>query len=477
MKKFISIFLSIALISLVACSDEQADIYSQHRTMIDNENEEITESEFEITEDGLSGTLEISNIFVAEDYTGWGPLVDGFMDLHPNVKIISNDNAVDLSTIALETGDEYALAMQKYVDELNVQIISGNAPDLIFGVNMTSVPPHLLMDLNEFLENDPEYVREDYFDSVVRAHEVDGKLHEYPMTFYYYLYRFREDVMDELGIDVEELEVVDYNFLFDTLEKIKESGKFPEIKYLGYEGQEGQRILYSEEMTACVDSETLEINFEVPQFINYLNTTKAYVPGTLPEFGFYTGSLEPSVATNFFDEKSYFVEAVNTGKTFLNKRMLSEIDGVTKAVPVTTSAGEMIVIAESIGIPTNAKNPELAWEFIKYCIEESGEVNTDWEFIGKLNGDRFFYDIPINKNNFKMYYGENFVGLPKEQEDNFFEAVFEALEGNIRVPAMDRELSNALFYIQTDFYNDLITAEECAKAMQERADIYMGENS
>ncbi len=472
MKKVVSLFLSVSLILLVACHDEQADIYSDHMNISGEENGETVESEIRDMGEGLSGTLEISSLETGNDVSGWWPLAQGFMELHPNVKIITNDNMIDYLDIT--SNEEMSIAIEAYSKDLKVRMTSGNAPDLIFEAsyevdNLSS--SNLIMDLNYFLDNDPDYVREDYFENVIEAYEVEGKLYLYPLTFYYGLLRFRGDVMDELEIDLDAIKGVDYKFLLDTLQKIEDSGKFPEIKYLGREGREGKNFFRANEDAICFDNETKTINYDTPEFIEFLNATNEYVPGEETIGHFYLDGPE-----EMFETDSHFAEGLDTYR--LNVPRVTSLEkNITKAMPVLSSNGALMINAATVAIPQNAKNPELAWEFIKYCIEESEVISEDFELIGKENGDRFFGQMPINKNNFEKYFGNIFTGLSEESKNAYFDDVHKALENEIVAYLLNEELSVSHSFILKDFYSGLISAEDAVKAMQERAEIYMGENS
>ncbi len=455
MEKFVSILLSIVLISLVACGTGSGT------------------AKIEIIPEGteLSGALEISARSSASDVSGWWPLTQGFMELHPNVEIIVNDNMISPS---LEVTEESKIEAQIYADNLKVRLASGDAPDLIYdssGLVETASVSGLIFDLNEFMDSDPEYVREDYFENVIEAHEIKGELYKYPTHFSYDVFRFRQDVMDELQIDVSELNGFDYKFLFDTLDKIIDSGKFPEIKYLGREGREGNTFLHALEVEACIDNETMEINFDNPEFIDALRASMEYIPGEEIHGAFYVDGPEELFETNSHFAEGLFNGSLNALKTAKQQQ------NVTEHLPILSSNGHLYVNATSMSIPTAAKNPELAWEFIKYCIEESETINTYWTHIGKHDGDRFENNIPINKGNFETFFEAYLEGASEEVLKDYFENVYRDLENEIAAQIMDYELSNSIGHILADFFNGHITAEEAAKTMQERAEIYMGENS
>ena len=84
-----------------------------------------------------------------------------------------------------------------------------------------------------------------------------------------------------------------------------------------------------------------------------------------------------------------------------------------------------------------------------------------------------FHRIPINRVNFQNV-------CAKIYNEMFRERLFEKFDGLVKKMNMfhfsDDNLCVALGEIQSEFYdNNLITAEECAQQMQERAEIYLKE--
>ncbi len=466
MKKFISIILILSLISLISCTDQSAKIYSENMGSAQQESD--TESEED--SDDTNNVLVISSDLIPQEFAGFGPLVEGFEKLHPDVEIIINDTGVDMMAL---TPDETTLAFNKYMDDLSVKMLAGEAPDLIFSTgdfNNDFAFSGLLYDLNEFIENDETFIKEDFFMEVLKAWEVAGGLHSMPTTFEFSSVRFRQDVLDGVGISLDEIESADYKFLFDTYYTVLDSGLFPEITHLGREQYVGKGILALEEISNAFDKETMTVNFEGEEFLDYLNTTLNYEAGQYP-----FGSFMMAGADTLFEREEYLAEGSGS-YTDDADCLVSEKDNASKAIPLTTSGGELLVKGNNLSIPKDAKNPELAWEFIKYCIYESETVSIAFDAIGEWDGDRFFNSIPINRNNFKKICDAYSIGdLQTVYMTEYHDYVIKSLELPIATRMPSNILVKELNNLQTDFYNGLMTAEECAKAMQDRAEIYFAE--
>lgn len=145
----------------------------------------------------------------------------------------------------------------------------------------------------------------------------------------------------------------------------------------------------------------------------------------------------------------------------------------TKAIPITSSNGERLFQSSDYGpmaIMETSQNKELAWEFIKMQIEEF-ELS-DYEFDG-MEQDFFHGGIPVNKNNsrklMEMTYGDG-----HEEEIKAIEDWTSQLNRHAMMTE-NSDLSYAIYHICEEYYTDLISAEECAKKVQERVYMFLNE--
>ncbi len=450
MKKFISILLGTILIILTACSTGSG----------------TEKAKIEIIPEGteLSGTLIISTD--TEEISGVGlfALADGFMDLHPGVEIEIN-----------ETYDDYDSRV-KYSEQLKVEMLAGEAPDLLhhsFDYSSNFAIGGLLMDLNSFIENDETFIKEDYFMNLLEASELGGKQYRMPLyTAPIEFIRFRVDVLEAAGIDPDTIDAVDYKLLYEIYDKAIASGEVPELKYIGKDGY-GSMYFLAQEMAACFDRETMTANFETEEFIEYLETAKAHnaPSGGADGYLFIDGVDELIEATDFF-AVSVTISPSNP------QEVMGKDSKITKAYPVVTSAGELAVRDGLVSIPTNANNPGLAWEFIKYCIYESEEIQIylDKDIpAGYWGGDRFSGSTPINKNNMEKYFQKCLQGFPEEYIEETISLVYTYDQYELISDIPSSDLRTALYRLVVDYYNNLLTAEECASAMQDRVEVYFAE--
>ncbi len=483
MKKFISIILILSLISLISCTDQSAKIYSENMGSANqSEEDENTVSDEGAAESTLSGTLKISSSSQPEYFYPWANTLREFNKVHPNVVIEYNDTAVPAFDLSPE---EYMLALEKYEDDLGVNMVAGNPLDLIINSkDYTSqfVPSGIIYDLYEFIENDPEFIKEHYFMNILEQSEIKGGLYVLPTEIIFESVRIRSDVLEYFEIDENNIETVDYKFMYDLYFKTVESGAFPEIKYMVREEFSSKAVLLDEEYAAAYDPETMTVNFETPEFIEYLETTKKFDAVENPfQLRAAIGDIGVFATDDYLFEIS---QSVGQGAKFY----MGEMENATRPFPLVSSTGQLVpTVFGGISIPKNAENAELAWEFIKFYIGETEEANY-YDEEENVIGTRSSGAIFINRELYKVdqmnvviqelvYRGinEEEVTYTVEEIEGLISYVENALAIPLTLGITDVALNSTLREIQFDYYSDLMTAEECAKAMQDRAEIYFAE--
>ncbi len=478
MKKFVSIFLSISLILLVACQNEQADIYSAHMTAVEEKPQDSNVEENESTGDGLSGTLLLSALDAPGDYSNWSSLADGFMELHPNVEVIAvNENGMGFDPTA--SREENLIKIEKYKTDLNISLVSGNAPDIIFNesyILSDILPSGMLMDLNEFIENDETFIEEDFYMNVIKSTEMGGALTAIPTGFYSNAVRFNTNMLDAAGISLDGVETVDYKLILENYNKVVDSGEVPSLKSIERYAAYSQHLYVTDEICASIDFENFTSNFDTENFRNCLIQMKEYIDsmGTVVE-------EEYDELYRVFDKDNHLVESTYTFLYQDIEKTMMEYANASEPYPFVTSTGKHIVsLGALMAIPQTAKNPELAWEFIKYCTYESEKVATfyDWEKVGRWDGDRFEGRIPVNRGNFEKYVKLTLNGYPEYMEENLIKFIDEATSLEIQQSFMFQTLIDDIWEnIVSEYYNGLLTIDECISAISERTDIYFAEIS
>lgn len=177
------------LIFLSGCqSSQRADNFS-------NFSKEVPASSKE-----LKGTLRISTYHIYET-VGIAAIAKDFMRIHPDVTIEIEEG---ISESELNSSDSTSL--QRYAQELAVELMSGEGPDIIADMGLLSPRKFsdsgLFENLYDYMKHDPEIHMEDFYQNVLEALEYDGKLYNMPATFTINAVFFNRSIIEQLGIDL-----------------------------------------------------------------------------------------------------------------------------------------------------------------------------------------------------------------------------------------------------------------------------------
>lgn len=409
-----------------------------------SEQEQIDETQGELT------IYSSDNIYI-----DW--LVQAFNRKYPNIKVVYNLGSNDDSN-----------SFPDYTAKASVDMMSGSAGDVIsigampfrqFGRN------HLLEDLYPYMENDPEFYQEDYYGNIFEAMEYNDRLWAVPLSFFNYVIRFNKTMLEEHHIAAPEGKLLNYKDIINIYHKIAPNRD----KLLIAENISYQRLEFIE-YSRYFDEKQGRAYFDSPEFIEFLNEMrKLRWPSKqelrLANLRFFGEDCWDSPGENdlcLILVSSYYKER--------NAKLFNEHpSNLTVPVPLSASNGDGHFYSpdKMLGISSASKNKELAWKFIRFCIEEKPLETLRDDNIWPLTG------TPINRNNtlklLEDAFGEgNDEGVwivdgwnSKINEESFFASAYLLYE--------------PIEKITEEFYAGRITAEDCAKQIQERAEIYLKE--
>ncbi|NBK79803.1 extracellular solute-binding protein [bacterium D16-76] len=452
-----------AIVSAQKAANEQAQSFPSTA----QKSEETPSQAPEAEKKQLSGELRIS---LPMRDAGLVQRSKEFKELYPDVKITFDCIVDDIS--AGIPGDYTTRYIQKTVTELS----GGDAADIV-DLGFVSFYKYgatgLFEDLNVLMAEDPAFDREDLYTNILDALEdKEGKLYALPATFRFNVMILNDYIMYELDMDVEEAfkEGADYRDLIDLYWQAVDAGAIrPGDKAGGCFFAAGQNKNFFEGYVfpRFLDEKAGEAHFETPEFIEYLKMTDG-----LPfEKTVAQGGTYPYDWPNFGTD-DYFCQQLPAMPTHLGNIEHNSLAGSTGAIFYKGRDGDIPFTAASLlAIPKGA-DKELAWEFLKFVIEEKEfpedldiyNPNIMLQYFGPYN-----YAVPINRNNYQKLYGAAFSPNLAEKFDAYQQTL------NRRVGNSTELMENLQDILISYYDNHIISAEECAKQLQERAWIYLNE--
>ena len=359
----------------------------------------------------------------------------------------------------------------------NEAILNGNVADII-NVDATQYKSMarkgLYADLNEMMEQDADINREDYFENVLKAYEVDGKLCAIPTSFAVTTLVGKKDVWGDVkNVTLEDVKKVmdaapDNVSLMDNMSKSY-------FMYLMTQGMIGN----------LVNWETGECAFDSDEFIAILEMANTFPK----EYDYENQSMStPEKIQNgsvlLYGESFYEISSYQVVNAFF--------DAETVAIGYPGVEGNGALIENSsnlLAVSNDSEYKEAAWEFVKYMISEDYQTNY------------IYWQNPIHKGAFeklmveaqeKDYYIDengNEVESPKMTYgwDNYEVSVYAAteeevaeyktiLEGAVTLSSYEEEIMTMITEEVEPFFDGKKSAADVAKIIQGRVKIYVNEN-
>lgn len=368
----------------------------------------------------------------------------------------------------------------QYNDKLNAELIAGKGPDILYFQGWepirTYIEKGMLVNLDEIMEKDSEFNIEEYNTHMIDNLRYKEKLYTMPIDYYmFYSFVLNQKLLDEKGVTVGEDLI--WKDIYALSKKLNENSTeqiyvLPKIDdYMLFDW-----IVLSD-LDYYIDWDKKEARFDSEEFIETLELFKAIKEDNVmhPDLQWI------DIANDKHNNEDLKNIAIYTGQTHAY-HYINSIGAVFNgfnaiSVPKGEYTGNREYGSSFLAINANSKHQELVWEFIKFMITE--EMQTIDSYI-------FQKSFRINNNASKRQLDELVF---KEQEKNkaymekqglFFvtEEDVERLNkiiGNLNKPSVSDPFEGIIYEEIQPFFNGEKTAEELAKQLQNKADIYLHE--
>lgn len=400
-----------------------------------------------------------------------------------------------------KSNDEYRITIRDYSESagndmnayedaltlMNNDILTGNAPDLICleQVNMKNLAANgAIEDLMPYLENSDVLKKEDMVESVLTAYTSNDVLCAIPTSFYIGTLMSASSIVgDEMGWTIDEMIAI--------ADQLPENAKI--MEYATKDTILQIMLLYGSD--TFVDWSTGKCNFEGEEFIKVLEFANRF-----------------DAEYNYDEDAPSMPEMVEAGELLLVDQSLSQVsdfqiiekiwgEPVTCiGFPSASGNGSVMMGEGAIAISSKSKNKDVAWEFLeKYIVDatsgESGhmwafpstkaglqavfeeamtpEYQTDWETGEPLldeNGEKMEYS------KMSWSYGDGIeyeIFAAKQEEVDKVKAL---IDTTTTVYSYDTQLFKMVSEEAAYFFNGQKSAQEAAKVIQGRVQVYVDEN-
>lgn len=366
--------------------------------------------------------------------------------------------------------------IEKYVNTLNTEIMTGKAPDII-SVDLLPyrkyADKNLLTDLNTLIQSDNSFDMEQYYKGVLDAVKYNDKLFAIPIKFSLDMLCGDKTVLDDpsFGLDDSKWTWQDFKTISEKI--INSSGK--------------------QDMTALTNVSQLELlNYVMgSSYDRFIDMDKKSADFTNPEFKEILTFCKELLDTKLVDTQTerkmtgrgntvFSMSQISRPITYLTMQQ-SEFNGNGKfyKLPGNGEAEALSFSSDAMfAISNNSAHKEEAWEFIKYLL--SDEVQSGMEFSGfpvnkaaaKANASKS--SEMIEKGSIKIKTPEGDVNLKPATEKDLTE-MEKLIEKVSRYDGSDREILKIILEDADSFFKGIKTVDEAAALIQNRVDTYLKE--
>ncbi len=465
----------ITLISIAS----DGGIKAVYMDLSDDEGDVHTAELIEVNKVPYDASSEVKTLTLASVYPD-DILLNAVVDFNRSHK----DARIELKDYSeYNTSDDYTLGYTK----LSAEIAAGNMPDILdvspdFPYNRYA-SNGILVDLYPYLENDSELSKDDFFENVLEATEVNGGLYMANSGFGVYTAVGAASIVgDEPGITYEEY--------FEALSKMPEGCEGFDV---GYDRDTALQMCVALEFSKLVDWTTGECRFDSEDFINILNYAAQFKTFDSDSYEY---SSEDSAAARVAEGKQMLTTVIFSSVDYMITDYDAMFGGNATVVgfPTSEGAGSMLYLSSGLAITTKCEDPDTAWEFVrayftedyqkkqymiptnKNVFESELEKAMQVEYEKDANGN---YKLDENGERIQVVYGSYFDGTQEVKIYAITEAqanmLREAIADTTRLYNFDDSIISIVKEGAQAFFEGQKSAEECASLIQSKANIYVNE--
>ncbi len=369
-----------------------------------------------------------------------------------------------------ENGTDYNDALTKY----NLDIISGELPDIM----VTSAPVDasvyqskgILCDLYELMDDDPDFSRDMIVSSILKAYGEDH-LYSIAPTFALDTIVGRDDLFDDYGLDFDEFRsiFVENGYDIGAINNLSSADEPALVRM--------EKLL----MDDFIDWDHCNCSFECSEFVDLLEFVKDY--DELKTYG--NDGIKKQIQNGDIIATSVLLRSVSDYQ--LQKEFFGD-DIVIIGYPTSKGSGTGIkFMGDQLSIIDQSPNKEAAWDFIKNYIMHPEYVEySDFPIIKDLlnerlekakEGETLTDEFGQSYSNPKeVFFDTDDVIMVYEADDRDIEAVNLLIESADRRSEYHLEIQKIIDDESQVFFKGVKSADEVAKIIQSRVQLYLDEN-
>ncbi|MFB9753960.1 ABC transporter substrate-binding protein [Paenibacillus hodogayensis] len=384
-------------------------------------------------------------------------------DIHIEIKEYKASEGTGKSGMAMEAAD-----IEKYVQSVTTQVISGKGSDLILMNNLPQnkfVAKKLLVNLYDLMAKDSSFDRNALYPNILKASQDGDGLYVMPLSFSLETVQGNTELLKKANISVDKNNPWSWSQFKDVAKKLKQQGDSE-----GYYNLIMSPLLYD-----YIEDNYVQLvgqgkpNFDSDLFRNMMKEIKSiYDEGLLSE-GFTSATSDPSKAV--FQMVGIFSPAAAlTIPSSLEYYQKPSVSGKKEGVPFKSMY--------SLGVNSKSDVQPEAWEFIKFLLSDEMQASPD---LFGLPMNKGATDKKLNEVLQKIEKGTLDLPIPKDMlpdgettKKRITEVQKLISEAGARISSDMKVLTIAMEEFER-FKNGQKSAEEVSKLIQNRVTTYLNE--
>jgi len=385
------------------------------------------------------------------------------------------DSAVEFNKTLTFKVKSTPIPWTEHEQKIFTAILSGTPPDIIsqFSPLKMWASRNALTPLDKYIQKD-DFDSTIFFKSLWKEMKWDGKIYGIPINTASFAFFYNKDIFDEFGITIPPENWKEVRKISNKITKRNQKNMLTQVGYLPtYGNLRTSNVIAWQLGQEFVSKDGRKVRFNTLEMKKSFSWVRDYIHeiglndvlelmgtfGVADQHGFISGK----VAMMILD--SSFPKLINTYNPDLNYGVIN-VPSFENSESVSSSGTWWA------GIPRNAKNPEKAWEFMKFLASTDFQIEyleKSTESLFSANKEAAYHPEFLVEKNYKVFLDQmhrsKSPSIIPLAHDTFWREYTRAEERIIRnISTMEKNLLEAEKRIQTELdksfrYYDYVTQQ------------------
>jgi len=411
--------------------------------------------------------------------------ISKFQKKHPEIKVEVKDFLSEMVTSA-ESLDEAETSLaqnaENYQKVISTELMAGKGADII---EMRDLPykkfvdKNVLVNMSKLIKNDKSFDLNKYHQGILNTCKYKDSLYIVPINFSFTPLMANKSIMNKEGLNIDSTKWTWKEFLSIAQKITKDKngdGKPDQYALPKMSTEQIFRYIYAGEYPNFIDFDRKTANFDSKEFIEILNFVKDFsaknvCSPTLDMLELSTSKVTDPGTIGFIQDYFISYPSINKAQSIFN--------GEVEFLDMPSYSGKRnpksFLLGQTFSINNNSEMKTEAWEFIKWLLSDEIQSNPEMYFSAvNINAQKEKAKRELERNDRYKFYkdqGRNVKPLTQADVD-----LVDKMIGEFKtITYSDPQANKIVNEGAKEFFSGKKTAEEAAKQIQNKMNIYLGE--